>query len=481
MTSSVGGIRIGRYSPFLSGSEVLCGGAVLVYVTKPMSASPSVRLDVPFEESVRAGASEPAIVPRRKVRVLFINDTARNGGPGRSLFYILKFLDPAVIHRAVVLPRPGVISELYAARGVTEELLFEHDLVENPIEPWNRPMMRDDFDAPLQVRGVRAVGNVFRAGRAIAHLTSLLRRGAYDLIYCNGTNADFAGGALARTSGVPALWHVRYTSLPGAVVRGVHDRLAASPGVRRILCVSKASASLFPHCPEKVRVLHNALDIEEFDARGIVPCLRQELGLGPDAIVFGSQGRILPRKGYVEMIRAAKRALDALSESERARCHFAVLGDTPEDIRPDHLAECRALVTALGLDKHFSMLGFRADVKPYAADFDVAVVPSVYPDPLPRAVIESMALGKPVIAFDVGGVAEMLADGKTGALVRGTPPDVPGLAEQFVRYFRDPALREAQGRAGRARVETDFHGATQARRIQNEIVRITGLAKEPRE
>src|SRR5438477_5155659 len=86
-------------------------------------------------------------VPRRKVRVLFINDTARNGGPGRSLFYILRFLDPDVVHRAVVLPRAGVISELYASRGVTEDLLFENDLVENPIEPWDRPMMRDDFDA----------------------------------------------------------------------------------------------------------------------------------------------------------------------------------------------------------------------------------------------------------------------------------------------------------------------------------------------
>ena len=102
----------------------------------------------------------------RKVRVLFINDTARNGGPGRSLFYILRFLDPNVVHRAVVLPREGIISELYASRGVTEELLFERDLVENPIEPWDRPMAREDFDAPMPLQGVRAAANVVRAGRA---------------------------------------------------------------------------------------------------------------------------------------------------------------------------------------------------------------------------------------------------------------------------------------------------------------------------
>lgn len=424
------------------------------------------------------GTLPDVLVPRRKVRVLFINDTARNGGPGRSLFYILKFLDPNVVHRAVVLPRPGIISELYESRGVTEDLLFENDLVENPIEPWRRAMAREDFDAALPVRGIRAAGNVLRATRAMVRLTSVIRRGMFDLIYCNGTNADFAGGALAKMSGVPALWHVRYTSLPKAV-RGVHDRLAASPGVHRIVCVSKASAGLFPHCPEKVRVIHNALDVEEFDLRGLTPCLKKELGLSPDTVVFGSQGRILPRKGYVEMIRAAKRALDTLGPSERARIHFAVLGDTPEDIRPDHLAECRSLVRELGIEKQFSFLGFKVDIKPYVADFDVAVVPSVYPDPLPRAVIESMALAKPVIAFDVGGVAEMLRGGESGTLVRGTPPDVEGLAAEFVRYFKDGALRAQQGRAGRLRVERDFDGATQAKRIQNEIVSAAGLEGPP--
>src|SRR5690606_37532111 len=173
--------------------------------TVPMSASASAAKGAP----TRPGGNARADAPHRKLRVLFINDTARNGGPGRSLFYILRFLDPEVIHRAVVLPRPGIISELYESRGVTEELLFEKDLVENPVEPWSRPMERDDFDAPLAVRSVRAVGNVARAARATARLASRLRTGGYDLVYCNGTNADFLGGVLTRLSGVPALWHVR--------------------------------------------------------------------------------------------------------------------------------------------------------------------------------------------------------------------------------------------------------------------------------
>jgi glycosyltransferase involved in cell wall biosynthesis len=424
----------------------------------------------------RAVPVEPALVPRRQVRVLFINDTARNGGPGRSLHYILKFLDPAVVHRSVVLPREGVIGELLAP--VCEHLFYEPSLVENPIEPFGRAMSREDFDAPAPLKALRAVGNVGKAVAALARLTSKIGRAQYDLVYCNGTNADFAGGALAWSTGVPALWHVRYTSIPPAV-RGVHDRLAASQGVRRIVCVSGAAAKLFPHCPAKVKVIHNALDIDEFDAARIAPgALRKELGLAPGTVVLGSQGRILPRKGYVEMVRAAHKALDQMSDAERGRVHFAILGDTPEDIAPDHLAECRALVRELGLGRWVTFLGFKKDVIPYVRDFDVAVVPSVYPDPLPRAVIESMALGKPVVAFDVGGVAEMMKDGATGSLVRGEPPDVDGLAGQVLRYFRDADLRARQGRAAREHIERDFSAVAQARRIQNEIVKAAGLVRD---
>jgi glycosyltransferase involved in cell wall biosynthesis len=417
----------------------------------------------------------------RAVRVLFVNDTARNGGPGRSLHSILKFLDPAVVHRAVVLPRSGAIADLLAGDGVTEEMHFEPNLVENPIEPWNRAMERSDFDASALRKGLRLAGNVFKGSRALVRLASLVRQGRFDLIYCNGTNADFAGAALARMTAVPAIWHVRYTSIP-APVRPLHRALAASVGVRRVICVSRAATPLFAHCANKVRVIHNALDVAAFDVAQVTGTLRQELLLGEGAIVFGSHGRVLRRKGYFEMIRAARIALSRIPEPVRERVFFAVVGDTPDDYRPDHVEECRNLARELGIADRFRMLGFRSDVRPLVADFDVAVVPSVYPDPLPRAVIESMALGKPVIAYDVGGVVEMVENGVTGELVRFEPGGggaegasesaVERLAAAFVKYAADAPLRTRQGLAARQRVVRDFDARAHARKIQDEIVRV---------
>lgn len=410
------------------------------------------------------GAS--TLAPLRPLRVLFLNDTARNGGPGRSLFTLLSHLDPAEIYRAVVLPRPGPVSDLIA--GSCETIAFAPDFVENPIEPLTRPLRREDLDAPSPLRALRATGNVFKMGKSMTSLSRLAKRGEFDLLYCNGTTADFAGAALGMLVGTPVLWHVRYTHVPESVAE-LHARLAASRAVRRIVCVSEAAAKLFAHCREKVSVVHNAVDTKSLSPavvrRGMA---REELGLPDGAFVFGAHGRVLPRKGFVETIRAARIARDAMSEEEKARVYFVIVGDTPEDIGSDHLAECKDLVRELGLERSFRFTGFRSDVRPYVRDFDVEVVASVYEDPLPRAVIEGMAFGVPVIGTDIGGIGEMI-EGGGGTLV--PPRDEEALARAMLRYLRDDALRTRDGARARERVLEEFDARVHASRIRDEIAR----------
>jgi glycosyltransferase involved in cell wall biosynthesis len=390
---------------------------------------------------------------------------------------LLKFLEPEVVHRAVVLPRPGVIADLLSARGVTDELFFEPSLVENPIEPWGRAITRADFAAPVALRAARLVGNVARGAWSVARLRRRIVQGHYDLIYCNGTTADFAGGALARLTGVPALWHVRYTSVPRALAP-VHDRLSASRGVRRIVCVSKAAASLFPAAAAKVRVVHNALDVDEFSETTVRALPPVDLGLSARHVVFGAHGRILRRKGFVEMIQAASAAWRRMTDGERAVCRFVVVGDTPDDMPEDHLARCRVLAHDLGLADVFRFTGFCRDVRPLLSRFDVALVPSVYADPLPRAVMEAMALAKPVVAFDVGGVGEMVVHDETGTLLPDPRGDqgaaVARLTDAMLTYLRNPELRRRHGLAGRARIVRDFDGRARGRILQEEILRATG-------
>jgi glycosyltransferase involved in cell wall biosynthesis len=420
----------------------------------------------------------PAPELPRKLRVLFLNDTSRNGGPGRTLYYILKFADASRMHKTVVVPRAGVVSELLSEPGVADELVLEPDLVENIVEPWDRAIERDDFEAAAPTKALRAAGNVFRGGRGFFRLAKLVREGKFDAIFCNGTTACFAGGGLSAMTGVPSLWHCFYTSV-GAPIRPLHSALAKSEGVASICCVSRATTVLYPHCMEKVRLTHDAIDVLEYAAGETTRAIRAEFGWPEDAIVVGSQGRILPKKGYVEFVHAAKRALELLDEPLRRRVRFVAFGDTPQDVVPDHLEECRALVRELGLEGAFFFPGFRSDVKPYVREFDLSVVPSIYEDPLPRAVLEAMALGKAACVFDVGGMGEMVKDGVSGALLPGRPADVNALAEAIVRYVRDPELRAAHGRNARLRAEQEFDSRAHAARLQRELERIAGFGSAP--
>jgi glycosyltransferase involved in cell wall biosynthesis len=427
-------------------------------------------------EDSSASASVRETVQARRLRVLFINDTSRNGGPGRTILYILKFLDPARVHRTALIPREGIVSRRLADNGVAETLFFEPGLIENIYEPLSRPMEREDFDAPRALKMLRVAGNVFRGTAGFVRLLRRVRKEHYDLIFCNGTSAGFLGGAIAAFTGTPTIWHVLYPSVPKAV-RRLHQRLAASKNVRSIICVSRQTSLQFAHCSEKVHRIQTALDIDEFDACAAEPVLRKELGLDDRAVIFGSHGRILPRKGFIELIRAARIVVDRLSPEDRTRCQFVVLGDTPQDMRPDHLEECRSLVRELGLTDQVRFIGFRPDVRPYVADFDVSVVPSIYEDPLPRAVMESMAMSKPVIAFAMGGIGEMIDDGVEGRLARGQPPDIAVLAEACLDYFFDPEMRRRHGAAARKRVERDFDARKHARRLQDEMFRVVGATR----
>ncbi len=428
-------------------------------------------IDLPNPARAQRGAGSDTGGEDARLRILFINDTSRNGGPGRTLLDILKFLDPACFRRDVLIPRDGIVSQRIRDCSAAESLIVEHDFIEHIFQPFSRAVEREDLGAPLALKLLRATGNVGRSLRGLRRLTRHVRRERYSAIFCNGTTANFVGGAVAARTATPVVWHVLYTGVP-AIQRPLHARLASNPNVKLIACVSRPTTHQFSHCTEKVRVIPDAVDLEEFDQGSTTPGLRRELGFDERTVVFGSFGRILPRKGYVELVHAARIVIERIGSEERSRCRFVVIGDTPQDMRPDHLEECRALVRQLGLSNEVLFIGFRPDVRPYALDFDVAIVPSVYEDPLPRAVLESMAMGKPVVAFDVGGIGEMIADGTEGRLAGGKPPDVESLADACLAYLRDPETRILHGAAARARVERDFDARSHARRLQAELLRI---------
>jgi glycosyltransferase involved in cell wall biosynthesis len=101
------------------------------------------------------------------------------------------------------------------------------------------------------------------------------------------------------------------------------------------------------------------------------------------------------------------------------------------------------------------LLGARHDVLDLIAGAGAVCLPSEA-EAMPMSLLEAMALGRPVVAADVGGNAELVVDGETGFLV--PPGDLPALTNAILELARDPARAAAMGAAGRARQRERFTG-----------------------
>jgi glycosyltransferase involved in cell wall biosynthesis len=172
---------------------------------------------------------------------------------------------------------------------------------------------------------------------------------------------------------------------------------------------------------------------------------RAALGIPQDGVVIGLFGQIVPHKGALAFIEAARRAGGADPD-----LRFVLAGTGPAPF----LRTCEAAIERAGLAGRIRLLPAQPTGHDLVAASDVVSLATTTPDPFPRAVLEAMAAGKPVAAFDSGGTGEMVVDGETGVLV--PVGDVAALAGAFVRLGADHASREALGRAGAARARERF-------------------------
>ena len=117
------------------------------------------------------------------------------------------------------------------------------------------------------------------------------------------------------------------------------------------------------------------------------------------------------------------------------------------------MEELKALASSLGLKRELVFTGFRSDVGAFYKAADLYVMCSIA-EGLGTAVLDALALGKPVVATRAGGLPEIIEDGKTGRLV--APADPRALAEGIIELLTDSDLAKAMASAGPARVQQFF-------------------------
>lgn len=295
--------------------------------------------------------------------------------------------------------------------------------------------------------GKSLLSNTPRYFACVREVADELRRLEADLLCCSGYKPDLVGWRAARRAGVPvvavshgwtsATWKVRcYEKLDKIVL----SRLDA------VVCVSKAQADKVRGAgvPDaNIAVIQNAVGAEAF----VEPAAekREEMVrwfAQPPRWLIGAAGRFSPEKGFAVFIEAA-----ALVAPQRPAAGFALFGDGP--LR----AELERLIARRGLQGKFVLAGFRNDLSRFLPNLDVAVMSS-HTEGLPVILLEAGAASIPTVATAVGGIPEVLDDGKNGYLV--APGDASALAQRIVALLDNESQRQSMGRAARDRVRNDF-------------------------
>jgi glycosyltransferase involved in cell wall biosynthesis len=278
--------------------------------------------------------------------------------------------------------------------------------------------------------------------RAKSRLGSYLSRWRPDVVHVNCL-PHLAGAAAGAGTGCPVVWHLREILPAGPRRRWLAGRLERHAAA--VVAVSEAVARWVRDegLGDRLHVIPNGVEppAKPPDARRA----RSALGLEAGGVVIGLFGQLVPHKGALAFIEAACAAAPSHPD-----LRFVIAGAGPEAFR----RQCEQAISVSGRADRIRLLPAQPSGEQLIAASDVVCLATATPDPFPRAVLEAMAAGRPVAAFDSGGTAEMVVDGETGLLVPSG--EVDALADAFRRLAGDRSLRDAMGAAGAARARERF-------------------------
>ena len=218
---------------------------------------------------------------------------------------------------------------------------------------------------------------------------------------------------------------------------------------------------------ERVAVLHNGIDVEFWRRDAGKPVLREELGIAPDTFLVGTVARITFDKDLPTFYWVAEEVA-----RRNPKVVFVIVGDG----YGDELPMARAEVARRGLEKVVLFTGHRNDLRDIYASFDLFLMTSLT-EGMPNTLLEAMALGVPSVSTRVGGIPELLGDGKEGFLA--PVGDAAGLAAAVLRFIEDPALLARCGEACRLRIEKQFSFSRRVRLMEDYYGFFAGMGPLP--
>ena len=293
--------------------------------------------------------------------------------------------------------------------------------------------------------------------RALISLVRLFRRLRPDVVSSYMFKARLLGSVAARLARVPVVVETFNGTLFDTYFRPTLQRLllwgerfVARRMVHRVIATTSSDREILLSqgvgSRDRIDIVTYGFDLERLadQAKEQTGAFRAELGAGPDDVVVGVVGRLVPVKGH----RYLFEAIAAIAEDAAgANARFVVVGDG------ELAAELRDQVRQLGIDELVHFAGSRRDMAAVYAGLDVLAVPSLNEGTC-IVVAEAMATDTAVVASAVGGIPDLVEDGETGLMV--PPADPAELAAALRTILGDAGMRARFAASGATRVRSRF-------------------------
>lgn len=338
-------------------------------------------------------------------RVLLISPSSVPGGAERALVGLAKHL-------------PGAGFDVKA-------VLLQH----GRLEDW-----LSEVDCPVTVLPPNRTRQLHRTAVTVARLAHNARR--CDVVVSNQSKGHVYGGLAAAIARRPAVWWQQ-----GTPERSRIESVAARVPAAVVVASSTASVAAQRHLTPKRRVELVALgtDLASVQSRaGSGAFVRSKHGWASDRLV-GIVGRLQEWKGQDVFLRAA-----ALIAGTHPDVKFLVVGGAVLGWEGDYPQRLQGLARDLGIADRVHFAGHQDDVYPWFDALDV-VVHASFGEPFGLVLVEAMALGKPLIATNSGGPADIVEHGTSGLLV--PPGNHEAMADALIGLLDDS---ERSGRMGSA-------------------------------
>ena len=187
--------------------------------------------------------------------------------------------------------------------------------------------------------------------------------------------------------------------------------------------------------PSKIEVIPNGIDVERFNPEKNTTDIRKEFSLEEDDIVIGFIGRIVPAKGLEYLLNA----LPYLKEEFKS-IKLLIVGEG------SLVEELKERAKKNNIFDNILFIGRRRDIPEILASINIFVMPSIA-EGLPNALLEAMAMGKPIVTTEVGGIPEIVKNGFNGLLV--PPRDTLSLSKAIKELISNDRLAAKLGQAAR--------------------------------